>query len=135
MLWAWVFSSMTRDVMGAWMSVASRIASRMSSGSMVPSARAATGRTDGAADDGVTPGFMDDDVRIRLRDDLAAARHVRHVSHEVAHRPAGHEEAGGLAGQLRGSLLEGVDGGVLAEDIVPDLGRGHGTAHLGRGLA
>ena len=84
----------------------------------------------GPGDDGVTGGFVEDDVGFGLRDDLAAPRHVGHVRHEIAHRAAGHEEAGLLAGQLRGALLEGVDGGVVAEDVVAHHRLGHGPTHL-----
>ena len=135
MLWACVFSSMTSEVMGAWMSVGSRMASRTSAGSRVPSARAAHWAHGGAADDGVPPGLVDDDVGLGFGDDLATSRHVRHVGHEVAHRAAGHEQACRLARQLGGPLLERVDGGVLAEDVIADLGLGHGPAHLGSGPA
>ncbi len=38
-----------------------------------------------------------------------------------------------LAGQLGGTLLEGIDGGVIAEDVVADLRLRHGAAHLRSG--
>ena len=75
-----------------------------------------------------------DDVRRRLGDDLAAPRHVRHLAHQVAHRAAGHEQAGLLAEQLGGALLERDDGRVVPEHVVADLGIGHGAAHLGGGV-
>ena len=55
---------------------------------------------------------------------------VRHVRHEVAHRAAGDEQAGLLAGQLGGALLERDDRRVVAEDVVADLGVGHRATHL-----
>ena len=67
-------------------------------------------------------------------DDLAAARHLGHERDEVAHRAAGHEQGGFLAGQLRRALLERDDGRVVAEDVVAQLSLGHRPAHLGRGL-
>ena len=54
---------------------------------------------------------------------------VGHQGDEVAHRAAGDEQAGLLAGQLGGALLERDDGRVVAEDVVADLGVGHGPAH------
>ena len=64
---------------------------------------------------------------------------VRHLGDEVAHRPGGDEQAGLLAEQLGGALLEGVDRGVVAEDVVADLGVGHRPAHrrgwVGDGVA
>ena len=45
--------------------------------------------------------------------------------------PLAHEQAGLLAEQLGGPLLERVDGRVVAEDVVADLGLGHRPAHLG----
>ena len=58
----------------------------------------------------------------------------RHLGDEVAHRAGGDEQPGLLAEQLRGALLERDDGRVVAEDVVADLGLGHGPAHLGRRL-
>ena len=63
--------------------------------------------------------------------DLSATGDVGHVRDEVAHRAAGHEEGGCLAGQLGGALFESIDGGVVAEDVIAHFGGGHGTAHLG----
>ena len=110
---------MTSDVTGC-VDVTWRRAwpARMSSRSMVPSGPAGDRPDRGAADDGMATGLVDDDVGLGLGDDLAAARHVGHVRHEVAHRAAGHEEAGLLAGELGGALLQRVDGGVLSEDVV-----------------
>ena len=59
---------------------------------------------------------------------------VGHLGDEVAHRPGGDEQAGLLAEQLGGAFLEGVDGRVVAEDVVADLGLGHRPAHRRRGL-
>ena len=48
----------------------------------------------------------------------------------VAHRARGHEHGRLLAGHLGGPLLQRVDGGIFAEDVVTDLGPVHGLAHL-----
>ena len=84
-----------------------------------------------AHDDRVTGRLVPDDVALGAGDHLAAARHVGHQRHEVAHRPRRDEQAGLLAEQLRRPLLERVDRRVLAEDVVADLGGGHRAAHLG----
>jgi hypothetical protein len=48
----------------------------------------------------------------------------------VAHCSGGNEERRLFAEDLSGSPLQQVDGGVLAVDVVADLGRGHGAPHL-----
>jgi hypothetical protein len=48
---------------------------------------------------------------------------------QVALRARGHEERGFLAQHLRDARLQGVDGGVVGEDVVAHLGGGHGRAH------
>ncbi len=82
-----------------------------------------------ADDDGMAGGLVDHEVVLATRDDLLAARQVGHHRHEVAHRAGRHEQAGVLAEQVCGPLLEGDDGGVVAEDIVADLGRRHRPPH------
>src|SRR5204862_2039902 len=49
-------------------------------------------------------------------------------------RAGGDEQPRLLAQELGGALLEGDDGGIVAEDVVADLGLGHGPAHLRRRL-
>ena len=44
--------------------------------------------------------------------------------------PRRHEQRRLLAEQLGCALLEGDDGGVVAEDVVPQLGLEHHAAHL-----
>ena len=51
----------------------------------------------------------------------------------VAHGAGGDEERRLHAGRRRPLLFQTVDGRVLAEDVVADLGLGHGPAHLGVG--
>ena len=76
--------------------------------------------------------LVDDEVVLAAGDGLLAAAEVRHLGDEVAHRAAGDEQAGLLAEQLGGALLEGDDGRVVAEDVVADLGVGHRAAHRRR---
>ncbi len=86
----------------------------------------------GSHDDRVTCGLVHDHVAGRGGDDFLAAGQVRHLGHEVAHRPGGHEEAGLLPQQLGRAFLERVDGRVVAEDVVAELGGRHGAAHRRR---
>ena len=92
-------------------------------------------RADGRAhDDGMPGGLIQDDVALAAGDRLLAAPEMGELGDEVAHRARGDEEPGLLAEELGGPLLEGIDRRVVAEHVVPDLGRGHGAAHLGRRL-
>ena len=52
----------------------------------------------------------------------------------VAHGAGGHEQRGFLAGDFGRALLQPVDGGIFAVNVVADLGLHHGAPHLGRGL-
>ena len=120
---------MTRPVIGSWGSVGSRKAASISAGSSVPSGRSSSDADAGADDDGVAGRLVEDDVVLATGDRLLAAREVGQLGDEVAHRPGGDEQAGLLAEQLGGALLEGDDGRVVAEDVVADLGLGHRAAH------
>jgi hypothetical protein len=75
-------------------------------------------------------------VRVRLLSDevFVAALAVRHEPDQVALRAGRHVDRGLLAEHLREGGLEAVDGGVLAVDVVPHVGRGHGGTHPGGGL-
>jgi hypothetical protein len=86
------------------------------------------------ADDHRVTGCLVDDEVVRLPgDDLLAAAEVGHQGHEIAHGAGGDEEARLLAEEVGGTLLELVDGRVVAEHVVAELGRRHGPAHrLGR---
>ena len=84
-------------------------------------------------DHGVTGRLVQDDVALVPGDRLLAAREVGHLGHEVAHRARGHEQPSFLAQELGRALLEGMNGGIVAEDVVADLGLGHRPPHLGRG--
>ena len=82
-------------------------------------------------DDRVAGGLVDDDVVLapaivswpRARWAIWATR--------LPIVPLRDEQAGLLAEQLGGALLEGVDRRVVAEDVVADLGVGHRAAHRG----
>ena len=52
---------------------------------------------------------------------------------EIAHGAGGHEEAGFAAEDFGGARLQPVDRGILAVDVVADVGFGHGAPHLRRG--
>ena len=83
---------------------------------------------------GMVGSLVGDGVRALARDDLAAARHLRHERDQVAHGPARHEQPGLLAGELGGALFQCDGRRVVSEDVVPELGVGHGAAHLGCGV-
>jgi hypothetical protein len=59
---------------------------------------------------------------------------VGHLGDQVAHRARRDEDAGFLAEQLGRTLFEGVDGRVVAEHVVADLGLGHRPPHRRGGL-
>ena len=71
-------------------------------------------------------------VRHLADDVLVAAAAVAHDRDQVALRAAGHEERRFLAEQRGDPLLQRVDGRIVAEDVVADLGRGHRRAHRRR---
>ena len=68
------------------------------------------------------PAFVQEGMRLVAQDDLIAAPAVRQHRRQVAHRARGHKQAGLFAQALGGHLLQAVDGGVFAVDIVPHLG-------------
>ena len=76
--------------------------------------------------------LVEEDVRLGVQEDLVAALGVRAEGGLVAHRPRREVERRLLAEQLGGALLEAQDGGIVAEDVVVDLGLGHRLPHLGR---
>ena len=88
----------------------------------------------GAHDDRMTGGLVEHDVGLVAGDRLLAAPEMGHLGDEVAHRPGGNEERGFLAKEVGGPFLEGDDGGIVAEDVVPDLRLGHRPAHFRRRL-
>ena len=83
-------------------------------------------------DDGMAGRLVHDEVAGGRRDHLLAAGEVGQLGDQVAHRARCHEEPGLHAEQLGGAILEGVDRGVVAEDVIAHLGGGHGAAHRRR---
>ncbi len=71
-------------------------------------------------------------VRAGVEDDLVAGFRLRLDADEVAHGARGHEQRRLLAEQRGHRLLQPVDGGVLAVDVVADR-RGHHGGEHGRG--
>ena len=67
-----------------------------------------------------------------MREDFIAGAAVHQRRRDIAHGAGGHEDRGFLAEQIRDALLQGVDGGVVADLFVADLGVGDGFAHAGR---
>ena len=51
---------------------------------------------------------------------------------QIAHAAGGNEERGFLLENFRGAVLQAIDGGVFAVDVVANFGFGHGAAHGGR---
>ncbi len=87
-------------------------------------------RTDARPDDHRMPGgLVDDEVVFAAADRFLAAAEVRELGDQVAHRARRDEQPGLLAEQLGGAILEGVDGRVVAEDVVADFGVGHHPPH------
>ena len=86
------------------------------------------------AEHGAAALLVEEDVRLGVQEDLVAALRQGVQRDLVGHRPGGAEERRLLAEQLGRLVLQAVDGRVVLEDVVPDLGLGHGAAHLGAGL-
>jgi len=88
-----------------------------------------------AADGGDTAVLVDVDVRGVAEDDLAAPDVAVHEDgDEVGHGARGHEQRGLLAHERGHLRLEAARGRVGAQDVVVDVGRGHGGAHGVGGL-
>jgi hypothetical protein len=78
-------------------------------------------------------GLVVDDVAVDVADDLITGLGVGADGGLVGHG-AGRDEAGGFfAHEFGDAVLEADDGGVITQDIIPDLGIGHGLAHGGGG--
>jgi hypothetical protein len=54
---------------------------------------------------------------------------MAHQRREIGLRSARKQQRGLEAEERRGPLLQAIDGRVVAEDVVADLGLGHGAAH------
>ena len=72
-------------------------------------------------------------VTAGVEDDLVARSGVHAHADLVGHGAGGHEQRRLLAEALGHSLLQPVDRRVFTEDVVADLGVGHGCAHAGGG--
>src|SRR2546423_4047573 len=84
--------------------------------------------------DGRAAELREENVRVLLCDHLVARLAQRPERDLVRHRRGRDEDGLFLAEQLRGQLLEPVDGRVLALLLVADLGRRDRRAHLGARL-
>jgi hypothetical protein len=71
-------------------------------------------------------------VRPLLRDQLRPRPRQDPKRDLVGHRRRRQEERRLLTEERGGALLQLVDGGILAQLLVADLGRGHRRAHLRR---
>ena len=84
-----------------------------------------------ATEDGSAPGLATVGVGVLADDVLVASLAVSQQRAQVRLGPAGNEQPRFLVQSLGGLRLEPVDGGVVTEDVVADLGVGHGLAHGG----
>ena len=93
----------------------------------------------GAGQGGGAGGFVPKHMGFLPHNHLVAAAAPGEGGDEVAHGAAGGEQAGFLSEQGGGAFLEGVDGGIFAEDIIAQFGGGHSAAHfvggVGNGVA
>src|SRR5437868_3159730 len=64
--------------------------------------------------------------------DFVAVRSVELHGDHVAHGARGHKQGGFLTDNFSRALLQAIDGGIFAIDVVADFGFGHCPAH-GRG--
>jgi hypothetical protein len=71
-------------------------------------------------------------VRFLAENDLVAALAVAHQGREVGLGARGEEERRLEAEDLGRARLQAVDRGIVAEDVVPQLGLEHRAAHPGR---
>jgi len=82
-----------------------------------------------AAEGGGAAHLIAENVGAVLQEDLVPVAGLGAQGELVAHGSAGNEKGGFLAQQARHLFLQPVHGGVVTEDIVSHLGRGHGLAH------
>ncbi|MNE50005.1 hypothetical protein D3C80_1445620 [compost metagenome] len=78
-------------------------------------------------------------MRLLADDVFVAPLAVGHQAEQVAHGAGRHEQRAGKAQLGRQVLLQAVDRGIFAVDVIAQLGRQHGLAHargwLGNGVA
>ena len=72
--------------------------------------------------------LVEDDVRLGVQEDLVAAPRVRAQAAWLAIVPEGKKSAASLPSRLGGLAPRGGDRGIVAEDVVADLGLGHRAA-------
>ena len=82
-----------------------------------------------AAERGMRAAFAGDDVRGLVREDLVAGPAMHQRRGDVAHRARRHEDRGLLAEQLGDALAQRIDGRIVADLLVADLGPRHRLAH------
>src|SRR5581483_10944507 len=87
-----------------------------------------------AADPGRAGDLVVQYVGLAAHDGFVAALAVRQQRDEVGHGAAGDEHGRLLAHPVGGHLLQALDGGVVAEDVVSDFGPEHRLAHRRRGM-
>ena len=85
-----------------------------------------------AAQHGCTSALVHVGVGVVADDVLVAPLAVRQQPAQVRLGAARHIQGRRLAEQVGGVALELIDGGVVAPDVVADLGRGHRGTHAGR---
>ena len=73
-------------------------------------------------------------MRLIAQDHLVAAAAMHQQADQVAHRARRHEQAGFLAQAIGRECLQPLDGRVIAQHVVADLGFCHGSAHGRRGF-
>jgi len=73
------------------------------------------------------------DMSLIAQEHLGAPLAVGQQGHQVAHGAAGRKQARLLPQLLGGHGLQAIDRGVLAPDVVAQLGLGYGLAHGRRG--
>src|SRR5215472_3707768 len=67
-----------------------------------------------------------DEMSTLFADDLLAVMRMALHGDLVAHSPSGHEDGRFALEDPRGKLLQAIDGGIFAVNIIADLGFGHG---------
>ena len=85
-----------------------------------------------AAEDRCAACFVVVDMTFVAHQDLVAAAAVGQYATQVTHRATRHKQRGFFAYFGGSQLLEGVDGWIVAVDVVAQWGVEHGLAHGGR---
>ena len=134
MLWAWVFSSMTSDVRAAWMSVASRTACADGlRGPWRPSASGCHGPDRGAADDGMAAGLVDETCDSASATISPPRGTWAMCDTRLPIVPLATKRPAALPVSSAARSWRALTVGSSPKTSSPDLGLGHGPAHLRRG--